>query len=175
MEKKHLIFQLNFKEVHFDAESTECWYSFSQNIGSELRLATLFSTWVKWNISSMDLLWARTRNAWPRYSFLWLDVEYNSCMSHSFRLQSTLNKFMGLGSEAWVETRSRLQELLGVNCNELKGNNSLKDKYDTLWYWNIYLAIMQLRVCTIYRALIPMSTVTMHLPAEIGTPRLNNN
>ena len=49
-----------------------------------------------------------------------------------FRLQSTLNKFMGLGSEAWAETRSRLQELLGVNCNELKGNNSLKDKYDTL-------------------------------------------
>lgn len=56
-----------------------------------------------------------------------------------------LNDFMGLGHATWKEVRARLQELLGVDCNELKGNADL-----------------------MARAFVPMATATMHLPAKIG-------
>ncbi|KAK2164143.1 hypothetical protein LSH36_68g07008 [Paralvinella palmiformis] len=56
-----------------------------------------------------------------------------------------LNDFMALGYPAWKEARARLQELLGVNCDELKGNAELMS-----------------------RALIPMASAKMHLPAKIG-------
>lgn len=56
-----------------------------------------------------------------------------------------LNEFMELGRSAWQEARSRLQELLGVECTELKGNADLMS-----------------------RAFFNMNAVTMHLPADIG-------
>ncbi|KAK2164141.1 hypothetical protein LSH36_68g07005 [Paralvinella palmiformis] len=56
-----------------------------------------------------------------------------------------LNDFMALGYPAWKEARARLQELLGVNCDELKGNAELMS-----------------------RAFVPMGSATMHVPAEIG-------
>ncbi|ELU14609.1 hypothetical protein CAPTEDRAFT_180564 [Capitella teleta] len=59
--------------------------------------------------------------------------------------QPVLNDFMGLGHDAWKEARARLQELLGVSCEELKGNVDLRS-----------------------RALVSMSSATMHLPAKIG-------
>ena len=42
--------------------------------------------------------------------------------------QSVLNDFMALGHSSWKEARSRLQELLSVNCNELKGNADLMSR-----------------------------------------------
>ncbi|KAK2164140.1 hypothetical protein LSH36_68g07093 [Paralvinella palmiformis] len=59
--------------------------------------------------------------------------------------KSVLNDFMALGYAAWKEARARLQELLSVNCNELKGNGDLMS-----------------------RAFVPMMSATMHLPAKIG-------
>ncbi|KAK2164142.1 hypothetical protein LSH36_68g07006 [Paralvinella palmiformis] len=56
-----------------------------------------------------------------------------------------LNDFMALGYPAWKEARARLQELIGVNCDELKGNAEL-----------------------ISRAFVPMVSATMHVPAKIG-------
>ena len=36
---------------------------------------------------------------------------------------------MALGYAAWKEARARLQELLSVNCNELKGNGDLMSRF----------------------------------------------
>ena len=43
--------------------------------------------------------------------------------------QPHLNEFMGLGRPAWQEARGRLQQLLSVECNELKGNADLLSRY----------------------------------------------
>jgi fumarylacetoacetase len=59
--------------------------------------------------------------------------------------QSTLNAFMALGRPSWLETRYTLQLLLSSNESILRDNESLRDA-----------------------VLIPMSQVTMHLPAAIG-------
>lgn len=40
-------------------------------------------------------------------------------------VQPVLNDFMALGNGAWKEARTRLQELLGTECNDLKGNSDL--------------------------------------------------
>lgn len=56
-----------------------------------------------------------------------------------------LNDFMALGNGAWTEARTRLQELLGTECNDLKGNPDLVS-------W----------------ALFPMDCAQLHLPAKIG-------
>jgi fumarylacetoacetase len=58
---------------------------------------------------------------------------------------TTLNAFMGLGKPAWQETRARLTELLSKDTPTLRDDGELRAK-----------------------ALIPMDTVTMHLPARIG-------
>lgn len=59
--------------------------------------------------------------------------------------KSVLNDFMALGCGAWKEVRSRLQELLGTRCNDLKGNPDL-----------------------VSRAFVAMDAASLHLPAEIG-------
>ncbi|XP_077374388.1 fumarylacetoacetase isoform X3 [Festucalex cinctus] len=57
----------------------------------------------------------------------------------------TLNAFMGLGYEAWKETRSTLQFLLSNNESTLRDDCTL---------------------CS--RAFVPQSVAIMHLPADIG-------
>lgn len=59
--------------------------------------------------------------------------------------QDTLNGLMSLGSPAWKEARSTLQTLLRDDCPTLRDDQKLRAK-----------------------ALIPQSSATMHLPAEIG-------
>lgn len=57
----------------------------------------------------------------------------------------TLNDLIAQGHRVWTETRQRLQQLLSVNCSELKGSADLMS-----------------------RAFIPMESAMMHLPASIG-------
>lgn len=59
--------------------------------------------------------------------------------------EPTLNAFMGLGREAWKETRDTLQRILSTNEGILRDNSNLQS-----------------------RCLIPQSQVEMHLPAVIG-------
>ncbi len=59
--------------------------------------------------------------------------------------QPSLNAFMALGRPAWIEVRQMLQHLLDENTPTLRDNVALRE-----------------------RALLPRSTVTMHLPADIG-------
>ncbi|XP_049573435.1 fumarylacetoacetase isoform X4 [Syngnathus scovelli] len=59
--------------------------------------------------------------------------------------QPTLNAFMGLGYEAWKETRSTLQFLLSANESTLRDDWTLRR-----------------------RAFVPQSAAIMHLPADIG-------
>ncbi|XP_073230518.1 fumarylacetoacetase-like isoform X2 [Porites lutea] len=59
--------------------------------------------------------------------------------------EPTLNAFMGLGREAWKETRDTLQRILSSNEGILRDNSNLQS-----------------------RCLIPQSQVEMHLPALIG-------
>jgi len=59
--------------------------------------------------------------------------------------ESTLNAFMALGKPAWQETRARLTELLSKDTATLRDDAELRAK-----------------------ALVPMDTVSMHLPARIG-------
>ncbi len=59
--------------------------------------------------------------------------------------QSTLNAFMSLGRDTWHETRVALQHLLAADTATLRDDSALRQ-----------------------RALHPISTVTMHLPAAIG-------
>uniref|UniRef100_A0A674EI54 Fumarylacetoacetase n=1 Tax=Salmo trutta TaxID=8032 RepID=A0A674EI54_SALTR len=59
--------------------------------------------------------------------------------------QPTLNAFMGLGYEAWRETRRSLQQLLSANETTLRDDVSLRS-----------------------RAFFHQSSAMMHLPAEIG-------
>lgn len=59
--------------------------------------------------------------------------------------EPTLNAFMGLGREAWKETRDTLQRILSSNEGILRDNSNLQS-----------------------RCLIPQSQVEMHLPAVIG-------
>lgn len=59
--------------------------------------------------------------------------------------QATLNKFMGLGRPAWTEARTVLSQLLSSDEPTLRDNAELRKA-----------------------ALLPMSTVTMLLPANIG-------
>eukprot|EP00063_Salmo_salar_P008181 XP_013983016.1 PREDICTED: fumarylacetoacetase-like [Salmo salar] len=59
--------------------------------------------------------------------------------------QPTLNAFMGLGYDAWRETRRSLQQLLSANETTLRDDVSLRS-----------------------RAFFHQSSAMMHLPAEIG-------
>ncbi|KAL9958442.1 hypothetical protein ACROYT_G035454 [Oculina patagonica] len=59
--------------------------------------------------------------------------------------EQTLNAFMGLGREAWKETRNTLQRILSSDEGVLRDNSDLQS-----------------------RCLIPQNRVTMHLPANIG-------
>ncbi|XP_029623980.1 fumarylacetoacetase-like [Salmo trutta] len=59
--------------------------------------------------------------------------------------QPTLNAFMGLGYEAWRETRRSLQQLLSANETTLRDDVSLRS-----------------------RAFFHQSSAMMHLPSEIG-------
>lgn len=59
--------------------------------------------------------------------------------------KQTLNEFMGLGSAAWKEARSRLQSLLSADNSCLRDDKALRAK-----------------------AFVSQSSATMHLPAEIG-------
>ncbi|CAB3370795.1 Hypothetical predicted protein [Cloeon dipterum] len=59
--------------------------------------------------------------------------------------QPTLNDFMALGHLAWAEARAVLQRILSVDDQTLQGDASLQD-----------------------RAFVPLSSVKMHLPANIG-------
>ncbi|KAM4602723.1 fumarylacetoacetase [Polymixia lowei] len=59
--------------------------------------------------------------------------------------QPTLNRFMGLGYEAWREARRTLQVLLSANETTLRDDVGLRS-----------------------RAFVPQSSAIMHLPAEIG-------
>ncbi|XP_059485882.1 fumarylacetoacetase [Neocloeon triangulifer] len=59
--------------------------------------------------------------------------------------QSTLNSFMGLGHSAWAEARQVLQRLLSVEDQRLQSDANLRSK-----------------------AFVPLASVTMHLPANIG-------
>ncbi|CAI5456291.1 unnamed protein product [Caenorhabditis angaria] len=66
--------------------------------------------------------------------------------SHQNVFQSTtLNAFMALPRAAWLEARATLQDLLSSTNQTIQGNVDLRA-----------------------RALIPQSSVTMHLPAQIG-------
>ncbi|XP_064645607.1 fumarylacetoacetase-like isoform X2 [Lineus longissimus] len=68
-------------------------------------------------------------------------------MMHHYSVlgEPTLNKFMGLGFDAWHETRETIQHLLSCKDKGLRNNYELYEK-----------------------AFVPMSQVTMHLPADIG-------
>src|SRR6476659_5260972 len=57
----------------------------------------------------------------------------------------SLNEFMGLGRPAWSEARATIQDLLSFDNATLRDNDALRGF-----------------------ALIPMSDVQMHMPAEIG-------
>ena len=58
----------------------------------------------------------------------------------------SLNAFMAAGADAWAAVRGRLQDLLGQDGDPvLRDDSTLRD-----------------------RAFVPLSDVTMHLPAEIG-------
>ncbi|XP_062327846.1 fumarylacetoacetase isoform X2 [Osmerus eperlanus] len=59
--------------------------------------------------------------------------------------QPTLNAFMGVGHEAWREARRTVQTLLSANETTLRDDANLRS-----------------------RAFVPLSSVKMHLPAEIG-------
>ncbi|XP_067873813.1 fumarylacetoacetase [Heterodontus francisci] len=59
--------------------------------------------------------------------------------------QPTLNSFMALGREAWTEARAFLQQLLSADESMLRDNKELRKK-----------------------AFVAQSSVTMHLPAQIG-------
>jgi len=59
--------------------------------------------------------------------------------------ESTLNSFMSLGRPAWQEARATLQKILSKDEAVLRDDAGLREK-----------------------ALIPIETVTMHLPARIG-------
>lgn len=59
--------------------------------------------------------------------------------------ETTLNKFMSLGHEAWHETRTTLQSVLSKDEGVLRDDAQLQSK-----------------------CLIPQSEATMHLPADIG-------
>lgn len=59
--------------------------------------------------------------------------------------ESTLNKFMGLGRNAWTEARRTLQDILSLENPILSGNAELCQK-----------------------ALVLQKDATMHLPAQIG-------
>ncbi|KAJ7372879.1 hypothetical protein OS493_016806 [Desmophyllum pertusum] len=59
--------------------------------------------------------------------------------------EQTLNGLMGLGKDAWKETRATLQKILSVDEAVLRDNSALRA-----------------------RCLIPQNSVTMHLPASIG-------
>ncbi len=56
----------------------------------------------------------------------------------------SLNRFIALGKPVWTDTRARLTSLLQADDQTLSGNAALRDK-----------------------ALVPMSSVTLHLPVEI--------
>lgn len=58
--------------------------------------------------------------------------------------QASLNRFIALGKPVWSETRARLRALLSADDATLSANATLRSK-----------------------ALLPMSTVTLHLPVEI--------
>lgn len=58
--------------------------------------------------------------------------------------QASLNRFIALGKPVWSETRARLRALLSADDALLSANATLRSK-----------------------ALLPMSTVTLHLPVEI--------
>lgn len=59
--------------------------------------------------------------------------------------KETLNKFMSLGHEAWLETRQTIQSILSKEQSVLRDDADLQKK-----------------------CLIPQKEVTMHLPAAIG-------
>ncbi|RCI06480.1 hypothetical protein CU098_010075 [Rhizopus stolonifer] len=59
--------------------------------------------------------------------------------------ESSLNKFMSLGRPVWRATRSAIQEILSKDNSKLRDDAELRKK-----------------------ALIPLSHVQMHLPAQIG-------
>lgn len=56
----------------------------------------------------------------------------------------SLNRFIALGKPVWTDTRAKLTSLLQADDQTLSGNAALRDK-----------------------ALVPMSSVTLHLPVEI--------
>jgi fumarylacetoacetase len=58
---------------------------------------------------------------------------------------STLNAFMASGRPCWRETRARLQELLDKDTPTLRDDKKLLE-----------------------RALLPLDSVQLHLPADIG-------
>jgi fumarylacetoacetase len=60
-------------------------------------------------------------------------------------LESTLNTFMGAGKPVWSAARARITELLSAGCADLRDNAELRAK-----------------------AIVPMSSAAMHLPASIG-------
>lgn len=64
--------------------------------------------------------------------------------THVFCKQG-LNKFMSLGSAAWRAARQRISELLRSDCSTLRDDKALRDE-----------------------CLLPIESVVMHLPAEIG-------
>ncbi|KAG7171817.1 Fumarylacetoacetase-like [Homarus americanus] len=59
--------------------------------------------------------------------------------------QTTLNRLMSLGNEAWKEARSTLQTLLSESNSALRDDQKLRSK-----------------------AFVPQSSAAMHLPADIG-------
>lgn len=59
--------------------------------------------------------------------------------------QESLNEFIGLKREAWIEARLTIQKLLKSNCSTLRDDSSLRQK-----------------------ALVNYGDVKMHLPAIIG-------
>lgn len=59
--------------------------------------------------------------------------------------QSTLNAFAALPCESWKEARSTIQHLLSRDCPIIKDNAQLRE-----------------------RALVPIESVTMHLPVHVG-------
>lgn len=69
---------------------------------------------------------------------------FSPCIAAAFQ-QPTLNQFMSLGRPKWVEARTVLQKILSAEDPSLRDNAELRSV-----------------------ALIPVSSVTMHLPAQIG-------
>lgn len=60
-----------------------------------------------------------------------------------------LNDFMSLGRQSWVETRNAVQELLQADNPTLRDDAQVRQ-----------------------RAFLPVNDVQMHLPAEIGDPKI---